>query len=176
MHDTFKQLLENQYEASFCTVAYCAERCPDSHWNARIAKYPFSQVIFHTLFFADYYLGEGEDSFTQQPFHRENGALFSDYEQLKDQEPHSVYSREQIQLYSNFCRNKAAVTIRQETEATLCAATRFARRKFSRAELHVYNIRHIQHHAAQLILRLRIDANVDIPWIGSGWYDPAVQS
>jgi hypothetical protein len=45
----------------------------------------------------------------------------------------------------------------------------FARRTFSRAELYAYNTRHIQHHAAQLSLRLRIDAGVDIPWIGLGW-------
>ena len=38
-----------------------------------------------------------------------------------------------------------------------------------RAELHVYSIRHIQHHAAQLSLRLRLDAGVAIPWIGVGW-------
>jgi MFS superfamily sulfate permease-like transporter len=38
--------------------------------------------------------------------------------------------------------------------------------------LHVvagYITRHIQHHAAQLILRLRRDFEVDIPWFKSGW-------
>ena len=43
-----------------------------------------------------------------------------------------------------------------------------SRRYFTRAELHLYNIRHIQHHAAQLILRLRLDTDVDIPWVGRG--------
>ena len=176
MIDAFKQLIANQYEASFCTLALCAQRCPESHWNARIAKYPFSQVVFHTLFFADYYLGDDPESFIQQRFHVENPELFSDYEQLKDQEPQSVYSREQIELYGDFCRNKAAVTIGEESEEILCARTGFPRRDFSRSELHLYNIRHIQHHAAQLILILRRDAKVDIPWIGSGWCDPTADA
>jgi hypothetical protein len=47
------------------------------------------------------------------------------------------------------------------------------RRHLPRAELHVYNIRHIQHHSAQLIMRLRLDCDVDVPWISSGWRDPA---
>jgi len=38
----------------------------------------------------------------------------------------------------------------------------------SRAELHIYNIRHIQHYAAQLSLRLRLDTEVDIPWVSHG--------
>ena len=39
----------------------------------------------------------------------------------------------------------------------------------SRAELYVYNTRHLQHHAAQLSLRLRLDAGVHTPWFGGGW-------
>ncbi len=127
------------------------------------ARYPFSQAAFHTLFFADYYLGEDAESFTQQPFHVKNPKLFSDYDQLKDQEPQSVYSRRQIKLYGDLCREKAVAAIAAETEESLCADAGFRGRNFSRAEWHVCNVRHMQHHAAQLILRLRIDENVDIP-------------
>jgi len=165
--DVLRHLLRNQYEASLCTLAHCVERCPESSWNTLIAKYPFSQVVFHTLIFADFYLGADERSFFEQEFHLENKDLFGDYEQLKDQEPTSVYSRGQIRMYTDFCRAKAISTMASETEQSLSA--RFERRGFTRAELHLYNIRHIQHHAAQLILRLRCDANVDVPWIGSGW-------
>ncbi|GAA4445345.1 hypothetical protein [Novipirellula rosea] len=176
MHAAFRQLIANQYEASLCTLMHCAEECPDSHWNVLVARYPFSQVIFHTLFFADYYLGNDAESFRLQTFHTENRDLFSDYEQLKDQEPKSVYSREQIEMYGKFCRDKASATIAEEAEQTLCSEACFARRNFSRAELHVYNIRHIQHHAPQLILRLRIDTKVDIPWIDNGWREPTDES
>ena len=43
----------------------------------------------------------------------------------------------------------------------------------TRAEVHIHNIRHIQHHAAQLILRLRRDYGQDMPWFKSGWPDTA---
>lgn len=77
-----------------------------------------------------------------------------------------------IEAYLSFCRGKAVAAMVAETEESLRAPARSFRRNFSRAELHVYNIRHIQHHAAQLIVRLRLDTTVDIPWISTGWRDP----
>ncbi len=59
----------------------------------------------------------------------------------------------------------------EETAGTLNARCGFERLPFSRAELHISNIRRIQHHAAQLSLRLRLDANTDIPWVKTGWLD-----
>jgi hypothetical protein len=173
MTETFKHLITNQFEASLCTISHCVARCPDDVWNARVAKYPFCQVAFHTLFFADFYLGPDPDSQRRQRFHLNNPDLFGDYEQLQDREPESLYERRQIEAYLDFCRSKAKSTIAAETVEDLCAPAKFPRRNCSRAELHVYNIRHIQHHAAQLILRLRLDTDVDIPWIGAGWRDPA---
>ena len=61
--------------------------------------------------------------------------------------------------------------ITEETADTLNARCGFERLPFSRAELHISNIRHIQHHAAQLSLRLRLDSNTDIPWVKTGWLD-----
>jgi hypothetical protein len=173
MIETYKDLVVGQFEASLATVGQCVGKCPEALWNARVAKYPYCQVAFHTLFFADFYLGPDAESLRQQPFHVANRALFGDYEQLEDREPQSLYSKSQIVAYLEFCRQKVQATLAAETEQTLCAPTKFARRNFSRAELHVYNIRHIQHHAAQLILRLRLDTDIDIPWIGAGWVDPA---
>ena len=168
MIETFKRLIVSQFEASFCTLGHCIERCPDDLWDVRVAKYPFCQVAFHTSFFADFYLGSDADALRLQPFHLANAKLFGDYEQLQDREPLSLYERSQVEGYLEFCRSKAAATIAAETEESLNAPAKFNRRNFSRAELHVYNIRHIQHHAAQLILRLRLDSNIDVPWIGAG--------
>lgn len=168
MIETFKCLIASQFEASFRMLGHCVERCPDELWTVRVAKYPFCQVTFHALLFADFYLSSDADSFRQQPFHLTNAKLFGDYEQLQDREPISLYERSQVEGYLEFCRSKAATTIAAETEESLNAPAKFNRRNFSRAELHVYNIRHIQHHAAQLILRLRLDSDIDVPWIGAG--------
>jgi hypothetical protein len=119
----------------------------------------------------DYYLGQDEHSLRDQPFHREHAEFFRDYEELEHREPELLYDRPSIQSYLAHCRSKASQAIAAETAESLAAPCGFGRKTFSRAELHVYNIRHIQHHAAQLSLRLRIDFREDIPWIGSGWRD-----
>lgn len=176
MIETVKHLIVSQFEASLCTVGHCVARCSDELWNAPVAKYPFCQVAFHTLFFTDYYLCKDEEpsSMRQQPFHLDNPAFFGDYEQLEYREPVSLYKKPQILEYLNFCREKAVATVAAESQADLEAPAKFVRRKCTRAELHVYNMRHIQHHAAQLILRLRLDSDVDIPWIDSGWKIPVL--
>jgi hypothetical protein len=166
---TIKELLANQFAAALCTLNTCIGRCPESAWNAKVGNARFCQVAFHALFYTDYYLGENEGSFREQLFHRDHQEFFGDYEEFEDREPVRLYERGAIKVYVQHCRRKAAEAIAAETEESLQAQASFQRRTFSRAELHVYNIRHIQHHAAQLSLRLRIDAQVDIPWIGSGW-------
>ena len=135
----------------------------------RMASYPCSQVVFRTLFVAEYYLGPDGTSFGRQPFHRDNARFFDDYEQLEDREPEAHYDRISIKKYMDHCRTKASEVIASETADTLSASAGFARRNFSRSELYVYTIRHIQHHAAQLSLRLRIEADQNVPWVGSGW-------
>jgi hypothetical protein len=173
MIETFQRFLASQFEASLCMLGHCVAKCPDALWNTRVARHPFCQVAFHTLIFTDLYLGPDADSLRQQPFHLANAQFFADYEQLEDREPVSRYERPQIEAYLDFCRTKAAATIAAESDETFAAPANFAHKNFSRAELHLNNIRHIQHHAAQMIMRLRLDSDVDIAWIAAGWKDPA---
>jgi hypothetical protein len=168
MLDTVKELISHQFEAAFCALNACIDRCPESAWNAPVANLAFCQVAFHTLFFADYYLGQNEDALREQPFHRERPDFFRDYEELQPRRQQLLYDRPGIKTYLEYCRHKASEVMAAETAESLMARAAF-RRTFSRAELHVYNIRHIQHHAAQLSLRLRLDSREDIPWFGSGW-------
>jgi hypothetical protein len=169
MTDEFKLLIGNQFEAAFCTLGACVDRCPEANWCRPVGNLKFCQVAFHTLLFADVYLGKDERSVRDQPFHRQHAAVFADYEELEDRVPQAVYDKPFIRAYLGHCRAKARQAIAAETEQSLVHRPGFEGREFSRAELHVYSIRHIQHHAAQLSLRLRIDAGIEIPWIGSGW-------
>lgn len=176
MLDTVKILLVNQYEAALSMLKACVDRCPDTAWNAPVANYRFSQVVFHTLYFTDLYLGrEDEASFRGQPFHLRLAPLFADLpanlEPFEVPAPRS-YDRPPLLTYLEFCRRKVIEIMATETEETLSALEGFGR-DFSRAELHVYNIRHINHHAAQLGLRLRLDTGEGIKWVGSGWREAA---
>lgn len=169
MLDTYKELIGNQFEAALCTLSACIERCAESDWNSPVGNLKFCQVAFHALFYADFYLGPNSDDFRRQSFHREHADFFRDYEEFEDRVQVLLYDKPTIKTYLDFCRQKAADVIAAETAESLGGPSGFARRTFSRAELHVYNLRHIQHHAAQLSLRLRLDSQQDIPWIGSGW-------
>ncbi len=151
MIELFQRMTINQYEAALCTLHECVTRCPEQMWQAPVVNHPYSQTVFHTLFFADLYLGENMDAQPAQAFHRQNAEAFADYEQLEDRIPQGTYEKPFISDYLGFCRNKVAEVVSNESAEMLA------------------NIRHIQHHAAQLILRLREKAGIDMPWVKSGW-------
>ncbi len=167
----FQHLICSQYEAAFCLFKACIDRCPDKNWHATVARFPFSQVEMHMLVFADLYLSPNEQEMRSQDYHIVNAYFFGDYEQLQDKEPTEVYDRIAVQHYLDFCIDKSRAVVADETVESLTEPCGFPRKDFSRAELHVCNIRHIQHHTAQLTLRLRLDSDVDVPWISSGWQE-----
>jgi len=171
MLDTIKELLSRQYEASLSTLNLAITRCPDTSWHAPVANWKFCQAAFHAVFFTDLYLQPSDDfeALKRQAFHDEHRADFRDYEELEDRPQVLLYDKPFVLEYLRFARRKAADTISRETGEVLSGPSGFHWRKCSRAELHVYNIRHIQHHAAQLSLRLRVDGGIDVPWVSHAW-------
>jgi hypothetical protein len=171
MLDTLKELLAHQYEASLSTLNLAITRCPDENWNEPVVKWKFCQAAFHVVMFADLYLQPSDDveAFKRQPFHVQNKDAFRDYEELEDRPQVLLYEKPFVLSYLQYARRKAQATIARESADVLAGTSGFFWRKCSRAELHVYNIRHIQHHAAQLSMRLRMDADIDIPWVSHAW-------
>jgi hypothetical protein len=167
--DLYKQLIARQYEAALCTLGMCIDRCPDERWHEPVANLKFCQAAFHALFFTDLYLGTSVAAIREQPFHCQHAAIFADYEELEPRRQVLTYEKPFIRDYLQHCRTKAANVLAAETTESLAGPAGVEWIKFSRAELHVYNIRHVQHHAAQLILRLRLDTGAEFPWIGSSW-------
>jgi len=169
MLETYKDMIADQYEAVLCMLCASIEACPDEDWDAPVANLKFCQVVFHTLFFTDVYLGQDLASLRDQPFHVDNAETFADYEELEHKVQEALYTKAFIREYLAHCRSKAASAVADETTESLEKRPGFDWLKFSRAEVHVYNIRHIHHHAAQLSLRLRLDHGADLPWVGSKW-------
>ena len=170
MHDTFKQLITNQYQASLCTLNQCIQECPEAIFQKPVAAFPFSQCVFHTLFFADLYLGKDMDDQLKQQFHLDQAAVFAGYSQLESDTPAANYQKPFLSLYLQHCRSKMERVVGEETEADLNEPAGFPwLSTITRAEVHAYNIRHIQHHAAQLILQMRKEATFNLPWVRSGW-------
>lgn len=169
MLETMKQLTLCQYEAALAMLGQCIEKCPEDSWSGPVCDFSFRHVCFHALFFTDLYLCGNEEKFRAQPFHSDNAEFFDGYQELRMDSGQSTATRPAIVKYLHHCRDLAGTIVNSETESSLQAACDFPWLDFSRAEQHVYNIRHIHHHAAQLSLKLRIDHGIDSGWVKSGW-------
>jgi hypothetical protein len=167
MLDLVKQILIAQFEASLAMFNACIAACPDEHWEGKIANGSFRWVAYHTLFFIDLYLSESEVAFQLRDLHLRGGD-----ERAEDASP--GLPKQETLAYVPICRQKVLDTVSVETAESLAGPSGFSYREFSRAELHIYNIRHVQHHTGQLSAYLRrVDpAHVgqrSLPWIGTGW-------
>jgi uncharacterized damage-inducible protein DinB len=159
-----KTILTGQFEAALCMLNQCIRACPEEHWEDKIANLTFRQVAYHTLYFVDLYLSPGKEAFELRALHRRGG----------DEQSPTVtsagLSKDETLAYLAICRQKAVATLASETRESLQGASGFARLPFSRGELHLYNIRHVQHHTGQLSAYLRrIVPDGKRSWIKSGW-------
>ncbi len=158
--------LASQLGACLTTLENVMAACPDSDWDESHGDAPFSQVAFHTLFYCDFYLSESESQFRNQEFHKANEAFFADYEELEDRLPIRLYSRASLETYLAFCREKVKSVLSALTPAQLEEPAVMRRSVFSRLELYIYVARHIQHHAAQLGLRVQLRTGQEMKWVG----------
>jgi hypothetical protein len=162
-----REILLGQYEAALCMLDHCLRACPPEHWQGKIAACTFQEVAYHTLFFTDYYLSPSDTAFSLRDLNLKGGD-----ERALDVSP--GLSQTDTLAYLTACRTKLVQSLAAETSESLQAPAAFPRRTFSRGELHIYNIRHIQHHTGQLsaFLRRTLPAFQDpaaLPWVGKGW-------
>jgi hypothetical protein len=169
MLDQFRLILISQFEAGLSMLNLCLTRCPDEQWDTLIAKYPFWQVAYHALCFVDLYLSPSESAWQPRTEPGGNGGLHPKGGlELQEEYPSRRFERDELTHYVTLCRDKAHAIINAETPASLAGESGFAWLPFSRAELHLYNLRHLQHHTGQLgacLHRLGISAD----WVRSGW-------
>jgi uncharacterized damage-inducible protein DinB len=79
--------------------------------------------------------------------------------------PERVYSKEELLTYLDYCRTKCHTLIAGLTDETANQIWKNEYRSFTIFELLLYNMRHIQHHAAQLNLLLRQGMNDAPRWV-----------
>ncbi len=145
----------------------CVQNCPQEHLDGKIANYTFWQVAYHTLFFVDLYLSPNAEAFEPRGFHPRG----SDF---KDGYPSRRFDQRELTEYLTICRQKGIETLASETPESLEHLSGFQWLPFSRGEVHLYNIRHIQHHTGQLSAFLRrvdeaLQDSKAVRWISTGW-------
>ena len=151
-----RAVLKSQYHASLAMLREAIERCPPEEWLSTSHKNAFWQVSYHALFFAHLYLQRDEAAFKLWEQHRGEGDGIAG-------EP---YTQAQVLEYWEFCDRM----IDDAVDALDLDGTEsgFSWYRMSKLEHQFVNIRHIQHHAAQLIDRVRSAADVGIGWVAAG--------
>jgi hypothetical protein len=162
-----KSIVISQMEATLAMLKQCAAACPSEHWKGKIANDSFRFVAYHALFYTDLYLSMSESAFQLRELHRRGG-------DERGEAASPGLSKEETLGYVPIVRQKLLDILGAETEESLAGPSGFSWRKTTRAELHVYNIRHAQHHVGQLSAYLRrVEKTLTDPkalgWIGQGW-------
>ncbi len=79
--------------------------------------------------------------------------------------PERPYTKHELRTYLQHCRKKCRETMVDLTEDQAHRSCQWGSLDLSFAELLLYNMRHVQHHAAQLNLLLRQNIDSAPPWV-----------
>ena len=157
-----QESIQNQFFAALEMLKNAVVQCPPSHWDDAQSPKKFWHVAYHTLFYTHLYLQTSGESFTAWPKHR---AEYHDMDAAsRTATPLVAYSKEEILEYLAFCRREVA---KKTANLDLDAESGFSWLPFNKMELQIYNIRHIQHHAAELAEWLGANAGIQLNWVGS---------
>lgn len=154
-------MLWNQFGASVDMLENAMRACPNELWSDHSQRPEFWYVAFHTLFFLDLYLTGTTEGFAPPP------PFTLDELDPAGILPERSFTKEELLNYLVHGREKCRTTIAQLTEEHSRRRCTFPWGEVSFEELLLYNLRHVQHHAAQLnlILRQQID---DAPgWVAT---------
>lgn len=168
MIELYKESLQSQFLATLKMFAHGIESLDDRRWRAPVVNMSLNQVAFHTLFFTDLYLSENIEAAQSQDFHSANADVFAGYEELADDSQRGDYERKFIESYLAFLEQKVTRVLDAETVESLQAPSEFEWLEMPRAEIHLYNVRHIQYHAGQLGLLVRQENEAGLPWVKRG--------
>lgn len=165
MIDFWRLAIRRQFHAAIDMLANAIKACPDSVWSGQ-GRGAFWYLAFHVLFFLDLYLSsEGESRFRPPP-------PFG-LSELEDQVvvPEPAYGKDELLRYLEHCCKKLDAVMAGMTETWIADACPFPYRDMSNGELLLYNMRHVQHHAAQLNMRLRQATDSAPRWVSKGGHN-----
>ena len=164
MITTVKESLWNQFGASIDMLKNAIILWPEEYWNT---DKKFFYNAYHCLIFLDYYLSIPPRNFSSPlPFTIAESDDIPD-EAIDDVIPDSVYSKKELVDYLQSCREKCHTLVAGLTAEKLNERwiEESGDMNYAVLEILLYNMRHVQHHAAQLNLLLRQKINNAPSWI-----------
>ncbi len=147
-----------QFAKAIDTFGDALRNCPDELWTVQLWEDEPDQWVaagfstfwylgYHTLFWLDLYLTGAEEGFVPP-------APFDLVEMEAGEVLPRTYTRAELLGYWDTCRQKCQATIGALTTEQALRLCRFPWGEVTFAELLLYNMRHVQEHAAQLHLFL----------------------
>ena len=162
--DVLKENLWSQFAASIDMLKNAIVRQPDERW---FADKKFFYMSYHVLFFLEIYLTfpAPEDYKPKLPYRSVDLDMLP-AEAIDDLLPENMYSKQEILGYVDTCREMCRKLIAGLTEEKI-RNERWMKdgRSFAILEMMMYNMRHVQHHAAQLNMMLRQSVNDAPRWV-----------
>ncbi len=162
---SIQEVIQSQYLASLEMVSEAVAQCPEALWVDSGYKNRFWHIAYHTLFYTHLYLQDSEKEFVPWSKHRNEYNFLGPLPWPPHKEPNigEPYTKEEVLEYLRFCQKEVEMKV---AALDLEAVSGFPWLPFGKLELQFYNIRHIQHHAGQLIDRLRNHERIGVGWVG----------
>lgn len=159
MDKNFKEIIWHQFGAAIDMMENAIHACPEEVWGNKNGFQEFWYIAFHALFWMDLYLLDSPEGFVPPtPFtltELDPEGIF----------PERIYTKEELQNYLSHGRMKCKLKIEALTSENSDKRFIFGTINLSIAELLIYNMRHVQHHAAQLNLLLRQKVDSAPRWV-----------
>jgi len=161
-----KDVVVSQIRAALKMLRAAIEACPDPLWNRESDHNRFWVLAYHALFFAHLYLFPSEKAFER--WEKEiDGCPNMGREHLGDWtklQASDLFAKSDVLAY---CAYVDGLVFERVESTPFDAPVEFSwlRQPCTQFELHLANIRHIQHHAGQLSERLRQTVDSGIDWV-----------
>ena len=155
--DIVNESLWQQFGASIEMLRNAIVMVPEEKW---LSDKRFFKMSYHTLFFLDYYLTNPPKDF--KPL------LAFEFNDQGHIVPNKHYSKLEILEFLEACRSKCkkvCFSFNDENIADRWIQTDNWPRNYQMFELMMYNMRHVQHHSAQMNMMLRELINDSPDWV-----------
>jgi hypothetical protein len=168
-------MLKAQFHGALAMLREAIEVCPEELW-AEERPNPFWRNAYHAIFFTHLYLQPTLDDFRPWEKHQthiqyldDTGApeAVNEKVELPHRPPKTgkPYTKEEILEYWAICDGMVDEMLERTDLSS--PESGFFWYKLSKLEHQMINLRHVQHHLAQLSDRLRGQANIGIKWVGA---------
>ncbi|MEO5911672.1 MAG: DinB family protein [Pelobium sp.] len=157
-----KKALISQYQSALNMLISGIEKCTEELWNDENSGNPYWRIVYHALYYTHFYTAKNPEEFKFWKHHIAN------YHQLGETSFDGypivitrIYTKAELQDYAESIYYNLDNLVQHLNPKLNCE---FDWLPMSELELHIYNIRHLQHHIGQLVDRLK-NSGLTVSWL-----------